>query len=158
MNIEILSSHGTGKTENASFDNALSDINMHDYNLVSLSSVIPEGATIEQNERHNLRYPIGSVVACVMARNTSNKQGKSVCAGLGWCKSESGGVFVEETSASREECSTIIDESLRGCKSNRGDREWNSSGKKIEASKVGEDYTTVVVLALYGGIEINSRP
>lgn len=154
MKIQILSGSGVGETKNASFDSALKDIGLHDYNIVSLSSVIPEGAEIVQKDSHNGTYSTGTTVASVMARNTSGHIGNTVSAGLGWCKSDDGGVFVEETESSTSLCSDLIDLSLDECISNRPNKEWHEKMKKIEATEVERRYTTVVVVALYGEIDI----
>lgn len=155
MKIQVLSGSGVGETENASFDSALKDIGLHDYNIVSLSSVIPEGAKIVQNDCHSGTYSTGTTVASVMAKNTSGDIGSTVSAGLGWCESNDGGVFVEETGCSESLCSELIDTSLNECVSNRPNKEWNRKAKKIESTDVRRRYNTVVVVALYGKIGID---
>jgi len=47
MTIRIAWGTGAGPTEMAAYDAALADANLHNYNLVSVSSVIPADADVE---------------------------------------------------------------------------------------------------------------
>jgi pyruvoyl-dependent arginine decarboxylase len=105
MPIELVWGTGSARTELGAFDAALSGANVHNYNLVELSSIVPEGATIERvGALEPGRWTTGDLVAVVLASNTSTTEGERVAAGLGWELGAEGGVFMEATAPSREAC------------------------------------------------------
>ena len=76
-----------------SFDKALKEAGIHQYNIVLVSSIIPEGA----EEIEPVKLPIGSIVFCVMARE-DGVGGETISAGLAyaWDKSRRYGIIAEE--------------------------------------------------------------
>jgi arginine decarboxylase len=149
MEIDLVWGVGEGRTSLGSFDRALSDANIHNYNLVSLSSVIPEGAAVvERGALDPGRWDVGDVLAVVMARETGSEPGETVAAGLGWMSAEEGGVFMEHSCGTREECEHEL---LRNLEDARETRDWNWTGeprtKIVEATT--EEVTSVVTAAVY---------
>ncbi|WP_336134056.1 pyruvoyl-dependent arginine decarboxylase [Natronomonas amylolytica] len=149
MEIDLVWGVGEGRTALGSFDQALSEANIHNYNLVSLSSVIPEGATVvERGALDPGRWDVGDVLAVVMARQTGTDPGEKVTAGLGWMAAEEGGVFMEHSCGTREECEHEL---LRNLEDAREIRDWNWTGepktKIVEATT--EEATSVVTAAVY---------
>lgn len=95
MQLPIWSATATGVTPISAFDAALTEIGLGDVNLLSLSSVIPAGASIVLNPRPMGGLGVGDIVHCVMAeeRTTSG----SAAAGLAWAVDAEGrgGIFLE---------------------------------------------------------------
>jgi arginine decarboxylase len=96
MHISVHSAVGTGNTTLSAFDHALKNVGVLDYNLIPLSSVIPSGATVEQQKYFHMKeQTVGKRLYVVMANNRSNDLDTVIGAGLGWYFFENGGVFVE---------------------------------------------------------------
>jgi arginine decarboxylase len=149
MEIDLVWGVGEGRTSLGSFDRALSDANIHNYNLVTLSSVIPEGAdVVERGALDPGRWDVGDVLAVVMARQTGTEPGEKIAAGLGWAMAEEGGVFMEHSCGTREECEHEL---LRNLADARETRDWEWMGeprtKIIEATT--EEVTSAVIAAVY---------
>jgi arginine decarboxylase len=149
MEIDLVWGVGEGRTSLGSFDRALSDANIHNYNLVTLSSVIPEGATVvERGALAPGRWDVGDVLAVVMAQQTGTEPGERVAAGLGWMTAEEGGVFMEHSCSTREDCEHELRRNLEDA---RETREWNWTSepktKIVEATT--EEVTSVVTAAVY---------
>lgn len=139
-------------TAMASYDAALADANVHNYNLVRVSSVIPETATVEAVGTAPDLGPAGERLTVVESRKTV-VQGEAV-AGLGWSTEPSGrGIFYEESGTAPDSVRNQLD---RGLADGRALRAWEftDSGRKIVTapSNAGDDesYTTAVALAVYG--------
>ena len=149
--IRIVWGTGTGPTELASYDAALADANVHEYNLVTVSSVIPAAATLEVAGTAPDLGPIGNRLTAVQSRATTSEPG-SVSAALGWARSESGEGIVYEAAgetdpdAVRERVSVGLD---AGCEL----RSWSPSLRDVRVVQIDAEpgtYATAVVLAVYG--------
>ena len=80
----------------SAFDHALQQAGVADFNLVTLSSVIPPGSRIRT--RRAARCPVATATClfCVRAEAFAEHSGDIAWAGLGWCVDETGGgLFVE---------------------------------------------------------------
>lgn len=75
--IHVAAGTGVAPTEMASYDAALADANLHNYNLVSVSSVVPAGATVESVDRAPDLGPAGNRLTVVEARRTVGPEGAS---------------------------------------------------------------------------------
>lgn len=98
MKIFVVTGKGEGTTLLSSFDAALKDSGVYNYNLIYLSSVIPPGARIQDVGKLFETPGIhGDRLYVVRALQQSDKVGDVVGAGIGWYQfDESGaGVFVE---------------------------------------------------------------
>lgn len=97
MKIKVVNGIGTGHTELSSFDSALKDSGVYNYNLIYLSSVIPEGAEVNVlGKIHETPGKVGDRLYVVMAQERSSTPGESIGAALGWYQfGPEGGVFVE---------------------------------------------------------------
>lgn len=140
-------------TAMASYDAALAEANVHNFNLVSVSSVIPDGAVIEACARAPDLGPAGDRLTVVESRATVS-EGTAV-AGLGWETEPSGrGIFYEASSTEihgTESVGSTIDRGLAVGTELR-DWEFTDADRKIIAadSPESEHYTTAIVLAVYG--------
>jgi arginine decarboxylase len=106
MRIEIVSGVGRARTELAAFDAALVDAGIANYNLITLSSVIPAGAEIvETDERPQINGNWGDRLYQVMAKSETATLNVEIWAGIGWVVSETTGqgLFVEHHGHTRDE-------------------------------------------------------
>lgn len=149
MDIDVVWGVGEGTTSLGSFDRALAGANVHNYNLVYLSSVIPPGATVvERGRLEEGRWAVGDPVAVVMAENTGTEPGEKVAAGLGWLTAEEGGVLMEHACGTREECEHEL---LRNLEDAKRTRDWNWDGEpetRVTETTV-DDVASVVTCAVY---------
>ena len=113
MRIIVTAGTGQGPTTLSAFDAALLDAGIANYNLITLSSIIPPGAQVtkRKEDRNGLEY--GHRLYVVMARYHQTEPGKEAWAGVGWQQREdSSGVFVEHYGSSKDEVVTLIKSSL----------------------------------------------
>lgn len=140
-------------TAMASYDAALAEANIHNYNLVQVSSVIPNGTSIEAVGTAPDLGPAGEQLTVVEGRKTVS-EGTAV-AGLGWTYEPSGrGIFYETSGSDVDAVETQL---ARGLDAGRELREWQftDGGRKIvrtpeEPMEKRSGYTTAVVHAVYG--------
>jgi arginine decarboxylase len=150
--IRIVWGTASGPTAIASYDAALAAANVHNYNLVSVSSVVPADATIEVVGDAPSLGPAGERLTVVEGRSTvSPDDAGRVAACLGWSReSEGPGIFYE--SAGREP-EAVRDRVDQGLKAGQELRSWDfddEGNRLVTADADSEMYTTAVVLAVYG--------
>jgi|Deesub1362B_J571_1020462.scaffolds.fasta_scaffold00304_42 arginine decarboxylase len=82
---KVLFTIGVGVHEDClvSFELALRDAGIEKYNLVTVSSIFPPGCEIVGKEEGLRELMPGQIVYCVMARMTSNEEGKKIFASVG---------------------------------------------------------------------------
>ncbi|MFB6091570.1 MAG: pyruvoyl-dependent arginine decarboxylase [Haloquadratum sp.] len=147
--IRIVRGVGDGPTEMASYDAALAAANVHDYNLVSVSSVVPADAAIERVGTAPDLGPAGNRLTVVEARATTGGVG-TVSAGLGWTTGPGPGLFYE---ASGEDPTAVRRSVEVGLDAGRDLRDWTFTDEHVTVTTAdadGEGYTTAVTLAVYG--------
>lgn len=104
VKIEVMHAEGAGPTELSAFDDALSRVGMQDYNLITLSSIIPADSTVIRTTGFYGRENYGSRLYVVMSVATTALPGASIWAALGWTQRADGfGLFVEHVGATRED-------------------------------------------------------
>jgi arginine decarboxylase len=149
MNIQIVWGTGQGTTPLSSFDLALAEAGINNFNLIPLTSVIPGGAVIEKTHEYinrQNRRP-GDIVYVVMARKIM--QGPSrISAGLAWRQSEEGGIFLEEEGETREEVAEKLASGLKEMVAARN-WTWNSPADSKVIEGEFDEYGCVVVIAVY---------
>jgi arginine decarboxylase len=148
MPIDVVWGTGSGRTELGAFDAALSGANVHNYNLVELSSIVPAGATVERvGALEPERWTTGDLVAVVLASRTSSTPGERVAAGLGWALAEEGGVFVENDAPTAEACERLLEANLTDARAIR-DWDWTGEGeRKVVEGVVGDAGARAAVVA-----------
>ncbi|AHG00286.1 pyruvoyl-dependent arginine decarboxylase [Halostagnicola larsenii XH-48] len=150
--IRIVWGTASAPTAMASYDAALAEAGVENYNLVAVSSVIPADTTVEAVGTAPDLGPAGDRLTVVEARATTAGPGR-VSAGLGWSQSvEDGpGLFYE---AAGETDSDDIETRVReGIESGQDLRDWDFSEPRVRvesAQAASGTYTTAVVLAVYG--------
>ncbi|PSQ33467.1 pyruvoyl-dependent arginine decarboxylase [Halobacteriales archaeon SW_10_68_16] len=150
--IRVVWGTGAGPTATSAYDAALADAGVHNYNLVTLSSVIPADVPLEVAGTAPDLGPAGNRLAVVQGRGTAGpEEENSAVAGLGWARDESGrGIFYEAGGTEPEAVRATIEEGLQ-----RGQelREWDFvEGDVVVREAPGEagPYPVAVVCAVYG--------
>ena len=97
MNIYVVSAIGEGKTVLSAFDNALQKAGVYNYNLITLSSIIPPGSRIITTTQYSTPVEeFGYKLYVIKAEMRSQKKGEYICSGIGWYGLKDGrGFFVE---------------------------------------------------------------
>ncbi|WP_206422714.1 pyruvoyl-dependent arginine decarboxylase [Nocardioides pantholopis] len=125
LDITLRTGVGEGRTHLSAFDHALLRAGVGNYNLITLSSVIPpasrlhhvdDGAVDPVEGRH------GDRLFCVLAAAYADQPGDTGWAGLGWAvDDETGaGLFVEHTATSEKALQELIRSSLEDLVAHRG--------------------------------------
>jgi len=115
--IYVTSGTGEGLTDISALDAALMKAGIANYNLIYLSSVIPEGSRIEIKKLKPKKAEYGKKLYVVIARRDQDTSGKEAWAGLGWSQDRIGrGLFVEHKSESKEAVIRLIRNSLKDMK------------------------------------------
>ncbi len=166
--IRVVWGSGTGPTETAAYDAALAEAGVHDYNLVTVSSVVPADPAVETVGTAPALGPVGEGLTVVQARAgvaptggaESGDRGSPaddpderapVVAAVGWARSADGpGVFYEADGRDPEHVrETVADGLQRGCAL----REWEPVDNELvvrAAAPAPDRHTCVVVCAVYG--------
>lgn len=152
MVIRIVWGTGQGATAKASFDTALAEAGVHNYNLRHLSSVIPADVPVAETATAPDLGPTGNALDVVLARQTS-PPGTRAAAGLAWLRGEDNtGIFYEgsdhDPETVRERLAAGID---HGC--SLRDIEGETQSRVVTVEPSSESYTTAVVAAIYGQSE-----
>ena len=120
MIIYVTSGAGEGSTDISAFDAALMAAGIADFNLINLSSIIPEGSEVVAQRFKSKDEDYGNRLYVVLQRNIQNIPGREAWAGLGWTQDRSGrGFFVEHEAAGKKEIEKFIEDSLEDMKSRR---------------------------------------
>lgn len=149
MEIELVWGTGEGQTSLSAFDAALADAGIHNYNLVTLSSIVPEGATVVERGTHDRAWGVGELVGVVLAENESTVTGETIAAGLGWATAEEGGVFFEATSESRRNVEELVTRGVRSGKRQRESWTWDDGIETKIAEHTVEENGAAIVSAVY---------
>ncbi len=121
LEISIRTAVGEGRTLLSAFDRALLEVGVGDFNLITLSSVIPPGSRLVQGERDRVPGGHGDRLYCVKSTAYADHPGEVVSAGLGWVvHPEIGGLFVEHAGGTRESVEEQIHVSLADMAAARG--------------------------------------
>ncbi len=120
LDISIRTGSGSGRTLLSAFDHALQAAGVADFNLVTLSSVIPPGSRL-RHVSNTLPGGHGDLLFCVRAEAYAEHSGDIAWAGLGWCVDETGGgLFVEHHGGSEASVVEQIEFSLGDMNAKRG--------------------------------------
>lgn len=151
MTISVAWGTGSGPTEMAAYDAALADANLHNYNLVSVSSVIPADADVEVAGTAPDLGPVGNRLTVVEAH--ANAAGpRHVSAALAWAESDDGsGLFYE---VADETDAADVEERVRaGIEAGMDLRDWPYDDVTVRTASTDAEpgeYASAVVVAAYG--------
>ncbi|MFB6074277.1 MAG: pyruvoyl-dependent arginine decarboxylase [Haloarculaceae archaeon] len=151
--IRVVRGTATGPTELAAYDAALAEAGVHNYNLVTLSSVIPAGPAIEVVGEAPDLGPPGQELRVVQSAATA-APGERAAAGVGWARTADGpGIFYEVDGADQ---AAVRAEIREGLAAGRELRDWAFETESVVVESAGDPdaHAAAVVLAAYG----ESRP
>ena len=156
--IRVVWGTATGPTQLAAYDAALAEAGVGDYNLVTLSSVLPADPDLEVVGTAPDLGPVGNELRVVQSRadavaetdSTADATAETAAAGVGWARSESGrGIFYEVEGADADAVESEIREGLAAGKALR---DWTFVDEDVVVREVTatEGFACAVVLATYG--------
>lgn len=151
--IRIVWGTAEGPTPTASYDAALAEAGVHNYNLVPVSSVIPAGATVDPVGTAPDLGPTGERLTVVQGRATVAGPDRAT-AGVGWATTAGGGPGVFYEAGGEADEATIRDYLREGLDAARDLRDWPFVDEEIQVVTTEVEsgtYATAVVLAVYGG-------
>jgi arginine decarboxylase len=150
--IHVVRGTGVGPTAMASYDAALADAGVHNYNLVAVSSIVPADAEVVEVDVAPDLGAAGNRLTVVEARATVEGD-DSAAAGLGWTTGPGPGLFYEADGPDPESVRETV---AAGLDAGRDLREWTFDDESIVVSTVeGREgrYATALVVATYGRSE-----
>ncbi|WP_135663820.1 pyruvoyl-dependent arginine decarboxylase [Halorhabdus rudnickae] len=153
--IRIVTGSGRGPTPTAAYDAALAAAGVHNYNLVTLSSVIPADAKIERVGTAPDLGPAGQGLYVVEAAETTDAG--EAAAAIGWTRESDGpGIFYEVSGANDERVRADV---RAGLAAGRDLREWDFGDEHLEVATADADedeaeYACAVVLAVFGRSQV----
>lgn len=147
--IDIVWGSSGGPTHISAFDSALKNAGIHNYNIIPVSSVIPDGSEPVEIGTHEQEWPSGQTVAAVVAEKSSSTTGDSLAAGVAWKRAEQGGIFCEATGEKADNVKKELKTSVQHCKNLRESWDWEEKvGMRIVEEKVTENNASALVAAL----------
>ncbi|MCG1004101.1 MULTISPECIES: pyruvoyl-dependent arginine decarboxylase [Halobacterium] len=154
MTIRVVWGTGTAPTEMAAYDAALADAGVHNYNLVTVSSVIPADADVEAVGTAPDLGPAGNRLTVVEAH--ANAAGpRHVSAALAWAESDAGpGLFYEV--ADTTDAADVEERVRAGIDAGMALRDWSFDDAAVRATSTeaeAGEYAAAVVVAAYGDSE-----
>ncbi len=151
MKISVTWGTGEGPTRIAAFDRALWDAGIANYNLIKLSSVIPEGADVVVEKVDMNGKDHGHKLYVVLSECYETEKGKSAVAGLGWVGSnhvKGKGIFVEHFGRNEKEVMAYIQKTISSMTSYRSEEHGDIEMKSTERECKG-GVACSVVAAVY---------
>lgn len=148
--IRIVRGTGRGPTATAAYDRALAAANVHNYNLVPVSSIVPSDATVKRAGTAPDLGPIGHRLTVVEAESTVAGPGVT-SAGLAWTTGDGPGLFYE--SAGPSDPDAVTRRVREGIEAGLSFREWAADSIETETATIeaaSGEYASAVVLAVYG--------
>jgi len=147
--IAVVWGDGEARTPLSAFDAALADAGIHNYNLVTYSSVVPPEQSVTTVGQVEAPYEVGTPVGVVRAERESTRPNETVAAGLGWIRAREGGVLMESDAGSAAAVRADLREKLADA---RRLRDWDWAGDpELAVHEHTVDRTgAVVVAAVYG--------
>ncbi|QSG08087.1 pyruvoyl-dependent arginine decarboxylase [Halapricum desulfuricans] len=154
--IRVAWGSATSPTAISAYDGALAAANVHNYNLITLSSVIPAEPSLEEVGIAPDLGPAGQGLPVVQSHETVGPGSDDpAVAGLGWIRSESGhGLFYEVSGTDPDAVEATIRE---GIADGQRLRDWTFDSEptvRIETAEPEPDaFAAAVVVAAYGHSE-----
>ena len=153
--IHVAGGVGIAPTSMAAYDAALADANLHNYNLITVSSVIPADATIEVADAAPDLGPAGNRLTVVQGKTVAGPDSDRdrITTGIGWATGPGPGLFYE---ASGTDPGAVEAEIRRGLEAGSELRDWELPDRDVVVSSVepgSGSHTAAVILAAYGESE-----
>ena len=150
LTIAVTKGVGTGPTELAAFDDALSVAGIGNQNLIYLSSIIPPGSRIASRRPALSDDEFGRRTFCVMAQHRTALVGHSAWAGIGWVTDPhtGRGVFAEAHGESEETVANELVATIESMCARREQIEWS----EFSMSTIGAVCELVPVCAVVAAV------
>jgi len=153
MEISIVKGTGTGPTKLAAFDAALRDAGIANFNIMTLSSVIPPKSKIAVKKSIPQTQVLGvwgDRLYVVMAEKRIDTPGQAAWAGVGWVQQETTekGLFVEHTSDNEQTVRNDIKATLGSLVEGR-DEAFGEIGSEVVGITCATDPVCALVCAVY---------
>jgi arginine decarboxylase len=155
MLIHMTSGIGKAPTKLAAFDAALSHAGIANYNLIYLSSVIPENTTVKIHDeggipKNEMPGKWGDRLYVVMAEKRLNAPNAEAWAGIGWVQENKTkkGLFVEHVGNSEREVRKDIEQSLEALMATRN-VQFGDIKMKVVGATCTHHPISVLVSAVY---------
>lgn len=149
--IRIVVGVGTGPTATAAYDDALADAGIHNYNLVTVSSMIPAAADIKIVETAPPLGSPGDKLTIVQARATADPGDEQrITAGLRWATGPEFGVFYEAAGPDPDAIVAELRRGLEDCVDRRNVSLPDRESEIVEASPHPDQYTVALTAGVYG--------
>jgi arginine decarboxylase len=160
MNIFVAGGVGEGSTLLSAFDNALAQINILNFNLLILSSVIPPGSVVQQVDKlpdGAISGQFGDRLYVVRAECRGKKQGEVLGSIVGWYQFQDGrGLFTEHelVGTSETEVSIALREEMVNtlrdlCTVRNVEFDLARVGSKLVVTTVQDKPQCALVVAVY---------
>ncbi len=153
--IRVVWGSASGPTAMASYDAALADAGVENYNLVSVSSMIPAETAVEAVGTAPDLGPAGERLTVVEARATTAEPGRASAA-LAWSQSIDGGPGLFYETAGEMDSGDVERRVREGLAAGQELREWEFDEPNVVVESTQADsgtHTTALVLAVYGESE-----
>ncbi|WP_226039547.1 pyruvoyl-dependent arginine decarboxylase [Natrinema sp. DC36] len=153
--IRVVWGAASAPTAMASYDAALAEAGVENYNLVSVSSVIPAETRVEAVGTAPDLGPAGERLTVVEARATTAGPGR-VSAALAWAQSVDDGPGLFYETAGEMDRDDVERRVREGLDAGRELRDWEFTDPRAAVESRQADsgrHTTAVVLAVYGDSE-----
>lgn len=147
MVIHVTYGTGEGVTRLAAFDAALHNAGIANYNLIKLTSIIPEGSTVKIQRLDRNAIGHGQKLYVVACCGEESQPGRWVYVGLGWkCPRGGGGLIAEHRGRSRAEVAGEIEKTLEGAE------RYRKSGGRIRQKIIGVKCRNSPVCAIVAAV------
>ncbi|ERH12325.1 MAG: hypothetical protein J07HB67_01341 [halophilic archaeon J07HB67] len=170
MEIVVAGGLGRGPTELSALDAALAGAGVANYNLVTVSSVVPADGTVRVADRVPDRGPAGHALTVVLAETTAAPTETvdpastaapvapvdtepDLVAGLGWATGPGPGLFYEATG---DDPATVRERLRRGLAAGSDLREWTLPDREHHIAagrRLSDAHVAAVTVAAYGTAE-----
>ncbi|MEZ3142653.1 pyruvoyl-dependent arginine decarboxylase [Halobaculum sp. MBLA0143] len=168
MEVNVAAGLGRGPTELSAFDAALAGAGVADYNLVTVSSVLPADSHVRVVDSVPDLGPAGGRLTTVLAETAAPPTGTAdgaaarpvapaddpdLVAGLGWATGPGPGLFYEATG---ETTAAVRERLRRGLDAGAGLRDWTLPDRETllaPAARAADAHVAAVVVAAYGTTE-----
>jgi len=150
MRIFVTWGSGEATTELSAFDAALYDAGIANYNLIPLSSVIPENSDIIVGKINRNKEDHGYRLYVVISRRIETSVGRKAVSGLGWLQKEGNGkgLFAEKEGNDEIVVKDMLEKILEDFQITRED-EYERKEIKINSIECKEKPVCSVVCAVF---------
>jgi arginine decarboxylase len=151
MNINIVSGTGTGPTKLSAFDAALNKAGVANYNLISLSSIVPPKSKLIRGKMTTQPGDWGDRLYIVKADMRVDTPNMEAWAGIGWVQDRKTGqgLFVEHEGASESAVRGDIQDSLHALMKLRNHLDFGPIDMEVAGISCVHEPVCAVVLAVY---------